>query len=170
MVWDFTELNPFSDRIANWLGMVDSLIGGLRTLPASPDPAEVALCDARDADRLVESGSALVATDPPYFDHIAYADLSDYFYVWERRALRNVHPDLFGTIATPKDAELIATPYRHGGDMDAARRYFVEGFTQAFTALRKAARLDLPMIIVYAHRQEETEEDGLTSTAWDAII
>jgi putative DNA methylase len=111
-----------------------------------------------------------VATDPPYFDQIGYADLSDYFYVWERRALRTVHPDLFGTIVAPKDAELIATPYRHDGDADAARRYFVDGFTQAFTSLSRAARPDLPMIIIYAHRQEETEQGGLTSTAWDAII
>jgi putative DNA methylase len=170
MVWDFTELNPFSDRIANWLGMVDSLISGIQALPVVANSAVVAQCDARDADRLVKPGSALVATDPPYFDHIGYADLSDYFYVWERRALRNVHPDLFGTIAAPKDAELIATPYRHGGDMGAARRYFVDGFTQAFTALRRAARPDLPAIVIYAHRQEETGEGGLTSTAWDAII
>lgn len=170
MVWDFVELNPFSERIANWLGLVDSLISALRALPVAAHPAEVALCDARDAGQLTRPGSALVATDPPYFDQIAYADLSDYFYVWERRALRNVQPDLFGTIVTPKDAELIATPYRHDGDIDAARRYFVDGFTQTFTSLRKAARPDLPMIVIYAHRQEETEQDGLTSSAWDAII
>lgn len=170
MVWDFVESNPFSDRIANWLGLVDSLVSGLRTLPVAANPAKVVQCDARDAGRVVRQGSALVATDPPYFDQIGYADLSDYFYVWERRALRNVHPDLFGTIAAPKDAELIATPYRHGGDVDAARRYFVEGFSQAFTSLAKAARPDLPMVVIYAHRQEETEQDGLTSSAWDAII
>jgi putative DNA methylase len=170
MVWDFAETNPFGGSVGDWMGVVESTADGLRSLPTVGDPATVAQADARDADRLCKPGSTLVATDPPYFDHIGYADLSDYFYVWERRALRNVQPDLFGTIATPKDAELIATPYRHGGDMDAARRYFVDGFTQAFTALRKSARPDLPMIIIYAHRQEETEEDGLTSTAWDAII
>ena len=170
MVWDFTELNPFSDRIANWLGMVESLVSGLRALPAAANPAKVVQCDARNAGHLVAPGSALVATDPPYFDQIGYADLSDYFYVWERRALRNVHPDLFGTIASPKDAELIATPYRHGGDVEAARRYFVDGFRQVFTSLRMAARPDLPMIVIYAHRQEESEQDGLTSSAWDAII
>ncbi len=170
MMWDFTELNPFCDRAANWSGILESILAGLRALPPSKESAYVAQCDVRKAGDLVRARTALVATDPPYFGQIGYADLSDYFYVWERRALRNVHPDLFGTIAAPKDAELIATPYRHGGDMSVARRYFVDGFTEAFTALRKAARPDLPMIIIYAHRQEEAEEDGLTSSAWDAII
>ena len=170
MMWDFAELNPFSDRAANWSGILESILGGLRALPSGQNRAVVVQRDARSAGDLVPAGAALVATDPPYFGQIGYADLSDYFYVWERRALRKVHSDLFGTIAAPKDAELIATPYRHGGDIDDARRYFVEGFTQAFTSLRKAARPDLPMIVIYAHRQEETEEDGLTSSAWDAII
>jgi putative DNA methylase len=111
-----------------------------------------------------------LATDPPYFGQIGYADLSDYFYVWERRALRDVHPDLFGTIATPKDTELIATPYRHHGHAETARRYFVEGFTAAFKSLVSASRSDLPMVVIYAHRQEESEEGGLTSTGWDAIL
>jgi putative DNA methylase len=170
MLWDFAETNPFGGSVGDWLGIVESSCGALRALPRTGPPATVVLRDARDSDQLVKSSSALVATDPPYFDQIGYADLSDYFYVWERKALHDVHPDLFGTIAAPKDAELIATPYRHGGDTDIARRYFVDGFTQSFMSMRKAARPDLPMIVIYAHRQEETEEDGLTSSAWDAII
>jgi putative DNA methylase len=170
MVWDFVELNPFSDRIANWMGLLDSLVGGLRTLPNATAPATVVQCDARVAGTLVDLGTALVATDPPYFAQIAYADLADYFYVWERRALRKLHPDLFGTIATPKDTELIATPYRHDGDGDEARRYFVDGFTATFRSLAAASRPDLPMVVIYAHRQEESEEGGLTSTGWDAIL
>lgn len=170
MVWDFTEVSPFGGSVGDWLGILSSVRGALRALPALPTPAMVAQCDARNAGQLVTSGTALVATDPPYFGQIGYADLSDYFYVWERRALRNVQPDLFGTIATPKDAELIATPYRHHGDSEAARQYFVDGFTTAFKSLASAARHDLPIIVIYAHRQEETEEEGLTSTAWDAIL
>jgi putative DNA methylase len=133
----------------------------------------VVQCDARDAGRLVEPGTALVATDPPYHDQIGYAELSDYFYVWERRALRDIQPDLFGTIAAPKAGELIATPCRHQGADDpvmAAREYFVEGFTDSFASLAAVARPDLPMVVIYALRQEEVERDGLTSTAWDAII
>lgn len=170
MMWDFTEVNPFSERIANWAGMLDSVIGGLRTLPLNSRPATVTQCDARNAGQLIGRGTAIVATDPPYFGQIGYAELSDYFYVWERRALSKVHPDLFGTIATPKDAELIATPYRHNGDMSAARKYFVDGFTATFKSLAAASRPEIPMIVIYAHRQEETEEEGLTSSAWDAIL
>jgi putative DNA methylase len=173
MVWDFTELNPFGDRMANWNGLVEAVIGGLRALPLDGSPALVLQHDARNAGRLVEPGTALVVTDPPYHDQIGYADLSDYFYVWERRALRDVHPDLFGTITAPKAAELVAAPYRHQGTEDpsaAARAYFVAGFTDCFKSLAAAASPNLPMVVIYAVRQEEVEQDGLTSTAWDAII
>ncbi|MCA1672196.1 MAG: hypothetical protein LC799_08345, partial [Actinobacteria bacterium] len=112
----------------------------------------------------------LIATDPPYFAHIAYADLSDYFYIWLRRALGNAHPDLFATIATPKANELIAAPYRHGGSMQEASAYFVSGFTEAFRQLKTASAPDFPLLIVYAHRQEESENGGASSTAWDAML
>lgn len=170
MLWDFVELNPFSGRTANWLGLVDSLIGGLRALPSGVAAVRVEQCDARVASQLVEPGSALIATDPPYFGQIAYADLSDYFYVWHRRALRSVHPKLLSTITTPKADELIASPYRHGGDADAAYRYFVAGFTDSFAMLAAASRSDLPILVVCAHRQEESDAEGLGSSAWDAML
>jgi putative DNA methylase len=170
MLWDFVELNPFSERTANWLGLTDSLIGGLRALPSGVMPARIEQCDARVAGQLVEPRSALIATDPPYFGQIVYADLSDYFYVWHRRALRLVHPELFSTITTPKKDELIATPYRHGGDADTAYRYFVAGFTETFAKLVAISRPDLPILVVYAHRQEESDDDGLASSAWDAML
>jgi putative DNA methylase len=174
MVWDFVEVNPFGGSVGDWLLQINTASGALRTLPPHAKPARVVQCDAREAGkRLVLPETALVATDPPYYDQIGYADLSDYFYVWERRALRDIQPDLFGTIAAPKAAELIATPYRHQ-DADApaaaARKYFVEGFTDSLTSLASAARADLPMVVIYALRQEEVEMDGQTSTAWDAII
>ena len=113
----------------------------------------------------------LVATDPPYFAQIGYADLSDYFYPWLRRALGAVHPDLFETVAAPKSGELIAAPYRHGGSMAKATEYFVDGFTQTFQALQKAMKPGFPMLIVYAHRQDESDAAGETSsTAWDAML
>jgi putative DNA methylase len=171
MVWDFAEANPVGGSVGDWLQQVDSLSEGLRNLPVPRRPAVVRQSDARVAGASVSPGTALVATDPPYFSQIGYADLSDYFYVWERRALREVHADLFGTIATPKDTELIATPYRHGGSAEAARQYFVDGFTATFKSLAPASKPDLPMVVIYAHRQEEGEEaGGLTSTAWDAIL
>jgi putative DNA methylase len=170
MVWDYTEVNPFGASVGSWLGQVESLITGVRALPPGAPPAHIVQSDARVADTLVKRGSALIATDPPYFGQIGYADLADYFYVWHRRALRSVHPELFSTIETPKDDELIAIPYRHNGDMDAAYRYFMAGFTEAFAKLVTASRADLPILVVYAHRQEETEDEGLTSSAWDAML
>ncbi len=99
-----------------------------------------------------------------------YADLADYFYIWLRRALKEVHPDLFSTLLTPKSDELIASAYRHGGDTQAARDHFVRGFAETFASLAQASRPDLPMLVVYAHRQEETTPGGNASTAWDAML
>ncbi|MGH9066796.1 MAG: hypothetical protein ACRD0J_04790 [Acidimicrobiales bacterium] len=112
----------------------------------------------------------LVATDPPYFAQIGYADLSDYFYVWLRRALRGVHPDLFATVATPKADELIAAPYRHGGSKEEATKFFVEGYTEAFHRLATASAAELPILVVYAHRREESEDGGIVSTGWEAML
>ena len=168
MIWDFTENNPFGGSAGDWLGHLESLVMGLRGLPYAARPAHVFQADARVAAEKLD-GPLLIATDPPYFAQIGYADLSDYFYAWLRRALAKVHPDLFATVATPKAHELIAAPYRHGGK-EAATKYFIQGFTETFRHLAKAAEADLPMLVVYAHRQEESDGDGLSSTAWDAML
>lgn len=168
MVWDFTETNPFGGSVGDWTGALRSIETGIRSLPRAAYPAQVFQADARVAGERLGSG-ALVATDPPYFAQIGYADLSDYFYMWLRRALGQVHPDLFATIATPKSAELIAAPYRHGG-ADAAKAFFIDGFTETFRSLAKVSDPDLPLLIVYAHRQEDSAESGLSSTAWDALL
>ena len=168
MVWDFTENNPFGGSAGDWLGHLDSLTIGLRSLPRAAHPAHVFQADARVAAEKLH-GPLFIATDPPYFAQIGYADLSDYFYSWLRRALANVHPDLFATVATPKADELIAASYRRGGK-DAATKYFINGFTEMFRHLAQAAESDLPMLVVYAHRQEESDGDGLSSTAWDAML
>ncbi|MGI9031617.1 MAG: DUF1156 domain-containing protein, partial [Ilumatobacteraceae bacterium] len=169
MMWDFAEVNPFGAKTANWTGILDSIASGLRTVPVAARPTTVFQADAREGGMAI-GFPVLLATDPPYFAQIGYADLSDYFYVWLRRALREVHPELFATVTTPKSDELIAASYRHGGK-DAATKYFVAGFTETFNSLRVAARPDMPMLVVYAHRQEESSDDGgLTSTAWDAML
>jgi putative DNA methylase len=170
MVWDYAELNPFGARASNWSATLDSVATGLRSLPSESDSTLVFQADARKAGaRLLIP--ALIATDPPYFGQIGYADLSDFFYVWLRRALAGVHPDIFATVGTPKADELIAAPYRHGGSVLDATRYFVEGFTDTFHNLSAASRPGLPMLIVYAHRQEESDVDGVaSSTAWDAML
>lgn len=132
--------------------------------PAEAPPAEVLALDARRAAELLPTEGVFIATDPPYFGHIGYADLSDYFYVWLRRALGKVHPDLFATLAAPRTGELVANPSRHSGDEDAARDDFVEGFVETFDSLRRTQRQDLPMLVVYAHREFEGAH------GWEAML
>lgn len=169
MVWDFPEANPFGASAGDWLGQLKSVSLGLQALPVLTGPARTFQEDARAAaDRL--DGPTLVATDPPYFAQIGYADLSDYFYVWLRRALQGVHPDLFATVAAPKADELIAAPYRHGGSKQEATAFFVKGYTEAFRRLSAASSPDLPMLVIYAHRQEESEDGGIVSTGWEAML
>ncbi|MBF6311833.1 DUF1156 domain-containing protein [Nocardia farcinica] len=169
MLWDFAEVNPFGDSVGGWSVQVNTVTAGLKALPRALRPGVVRQVDARKAGSLLPAGSALVATDPPYFAQINYADLSDYFYVWLRRAAAGIHPDLFGTMATPKTDELIANPYRHGGQ-EQARQYFIDGFVEVFSSLKRASRPDLPMIVIYAHRQEESKDGEMASSAWDALL
>jgi putative DNA methylase len=169
MLWDFAECHPFGASVGSWTAQINSAITATRYVPAGP-PARVVQEDARRAGALVERGSALIVTDPPYFAQIQYADLSDYFYLWLRRALRGLHPDLFATLATPKTPELVASVTRHGGSKEAARRYFIEGFTEVFGSLRRASRADLPMVVVYAHKQDEETVDGILSTGWESLL
>ncbi|MEU4235502.1 DUF1156 domain-containing protein [Nonomuraea sp. NPDC026600] len=170
MLWDFAEAYPFGDSVGSWSAQLSSVIGLLRSLPTAAEPGKVVQMDARQADKLVRPGTALIVTDPPYFGQINYADLSDYFYLWLRRAARNVHPDLFGTIATPKATELVANPVRHGGSKDAARQYFIDGFTDVFASLQKASRPDLPIIVAYASKQDDKVGDAAVSSAWVALL
>ncbi|GHB25536.1 hypothetical protein GCM10010306_018440 [Streptomyces umbrinus] len=169
MTWDFAETNPFGESVGSWKAQVASVSGGLLALPRGTTAGVAIQADARAAGARLPEGSALIATDPPYFAQIPYADLSDYFYVWLRRATREIHPDLFGTMTTPKTTELIADPFRRGGP-DKARRYFIDGFTEVFSSLAKASRADLPLVVIYAHRQEENKDGELASSAWDAML
>jgi putative DNA methylase len=169
MVWDFAECNPFGGSVGDWMGQVDSIETAIRSLPRDVIPAHVVQRDARAAATLLDE-PGLVVTDPPYFDQIGYADLSDYFYIWHRRALKRIHPDLYATIATPKEFELIEAPHRRDGDRAAAKEAFVTGFREVFTNLLSASRTDLPMIVIYAHRQEESADGEIASTGWEAML
>ena len=162
MVWDFAEANPFSDSSGNILlgveqasEMIESLGVGLRG-------------SAFQADAATQSMSAdkIISTDPPYYDNIGYADLSDFFYVWLRRMLRPIFPDLYATISTPKAEELVATPYRHGSKQ-AAGRFFMEGMTRALHNLAVQAHPDFPVTIYYAFKQQEMgeEKQGTSATS-----
>ena len=112
---------------------------------------------------------AVISTDPPYYDNISYSDLSDFFYVWLRRSLKDVHPSLFSTMLVPKAEELVANPYRHGGK-DGARDFFEDGFRTVFANARRSANPDYPMTVYYAFKQTETSTEGRTSTGWSTIL
>lgn len=169
MLWDFAEVNPFSGVGGSWEGQVGAVLSGLRALPREARPGRAVQADARKAGALLPPGSALIATDPPYFAQINYADLSDYFYVWLRRAAGRLYPEFFGTMATPKTEELIANALRQGGH-EKARQYFIDGFIEVFSSLKQASRHDLPLVVIYAHRQEETKDGEMSSSAWDALL
>ena len=112
----------------------------------------------------------VVSTDPPYYDNIGYADLSDFFYVWLRRSLRPVFPDLFATLAVPKAEELVATPYRHGSK-EKAEAFFLDGMTQAMHRLAEQAHPAFPVTIYYAFKQSESDgDDGTASTGWETFL
>ena len=112
----------------------------------------------------------VVSTDPPYYDNIAYADLSDFFYVWLRRAIRSIYPDLFATLAVPKAEELVATTYRHG-NKEKAETFFLSGMTNAMRRLAKQSHPAYPVTIYYAFKQSETKGDtGMASTGWETFL
>jgi len=126
MLWDFAECYPFGASVGSWRSQIAAFIGATKHLPTTPMRARVVQADARVAAEGLDEAAAVLVTDPPYFGQINYADLSDYFYMWHRRALASTQPDLFQTLATPKAAELVANPARHGGSKEVARRYFID--------------------------------------------
>jgi len=166
MVWDYAEGNPFSDSTGNWMAMIDWIYESLQAFPATP----LGNAQQDDAQRQILSKDKIISTDPPYFDNIGYADLSDFFYVWLRKSLRNIFPDLFGTVAVPKAEELVATPYRHGSK-DAAERFFLDGMTLAMHRLAEQSHPAFPVTIYYAFKQSEEETDeGIASTGWETFL
>lgn len=167
MAWDYAEVNPFSSSSGSFESMSGQVVEAIKTLPAKP------FCDAaqRDAAKTEELSNLLVSTDPPYYDNIGYSDLSDYFYVWMRRSLREVWPDTFATMLTPKAEELVATPYRFDGGAGEAKRFFEDGMRETFCRLANAASDDYPMTVYYAYKQSETsEEEGRTSSGWETML
>lgn len=165
MVWDYAESNPLSNSGGNIETALDKARMAIEWLPAGP----AAFARQEDASTNTTSLGKLISTDPPYYDNIGYADLSDYFYVWLRRSLRPIYPALFSTMAVPKAEELIATPYRHGGKAEA-EQFFLKGMTNALHRLSEQAHGGFPVAIYYAFKQSDTQESGTSSTGWETFL
>jgi putative DNA methylase len=166
MAWDHAEANPFSESGGNFEKNLSYVAKGIDYLSG----AAAGQASQVDAARNSVSTGKLVSTDPPYYDNIGYADLSDYFYVWLRRSLRPVFPDLFATLAVPKAEELVATPYRHGSK-EKAEAFFLDGMTQATHRLAEQAHPAFPVTVYYAFKQSESESDkGSASTGWETFL
>jgi putative DNA methylase len=165
MVWDFAEVNILGEAA----GSFDSAARAVVRVVERLNP--LALGRAFQADAMTQAQrSCVVSTDPPYYDNIGYADLSDFFYVWLRRSLKSVFPSLFGTLAVPKAEELVATPYRHG-NKEKAETFFLNGMTQALYRLAQQTHPAFPVTIYYAFKQSEGDgADGTTNTGWDTFL
>ena len=171
MTWDYAEGNLFSSSSGSFDNMMQWVIKVINEFPNS-DSAGV----ARQFDAQSDNGmrGILVSTDPPYYDNIGYADLSDFFYVWLRQSLRGTYPKLFSTMLVPKHEELVATPYREDRGKDGAREFFEEGMFSTFKQVNKYAREDVPVTIYYAFKQSETETsndvESTASTGWETML
>lgn len=164
MVWDFCETAPLGSSTGSFVGQVEWIAKTVELLPATSS-AEVVQADAatRDYDKL------LIATDPPYYDNIGYSDLSDYFYIWLRRTLRTIYPDLLATMLVPKAQELVANPHRHDGRA-GAKEFFEDGFRRVFANARRTATGECPITVYYAFKQSESDEGGEASTGWETLL
>jgi putative DNA methylase len=169
MIWDFAEANPFSESSGSWQVFVEGFAKAYAQSFSSSKKWFRGFVSQHDAQRQQISLNKVVSTDPPYYDNIAYADLSDFFYVWARRSLREILPDLFATMAVPKSEELVAAAYRHGGK-EAAEEFFLKGMTQAMHSIAEQAHPAFPTTIYYAFKQSDTSELGTVSTGWETFL
>jgi len=174
MTWDFAEANPLSDSTGNFCGAIDWIVEVIKNSP-SHVLGQVVQIDATRASDHQQKGH-MISTDPPYYDNIGYADLSDFFYVWLRRSLSSVYPNLFTTLLVPKATELVATPYRFGGNKAKAQTFFEEGLGEAFTRMNNIQNADYPLTVYYAFKQAETDQGNekqntaVASTGWETML
>ena len=167
MTWDFAEPNLFAGAAGDYGVSLDNLVKALSQTPAEPQGQ----VQQQDATQFT-AHSPLISTDPPYYDNIGYADLSDFFYIWLRHSLGDIFPDLCGTLQTPKSPELVATPYRFGGSKAKAEAFFEEGLGKAFARMRENVHPDYPLTVYYAFKQSESEDEatGQVSTGWETML
>ncbi|MBI3978728.1 MAG: DUF1156 domain-containing protein [Chloroflexi bacterium] len=176
MTWDYAEANALSTAGGGFVLTLDSLAEVLLKLAANPQRCRVL---QRDATSPCGGKDILVCTDPPYYDNIGYADLSDFFYVWLRRSIGKLYPDVLATLLTPKTEELVATPHRFDGDRERANSFFEDGLAKAFDRMHSVQHPDQPLTLFYAFKQAEASENGradeeegpsVVSTGWETML
>ena len=172
MAWDFCEANLF-ESMGSFEGAIDWIDRVLKGLEI-----QFAGCTKQHdatAPQTNDTTPKLISTDPPYFDNIGYADLSDFFYVWLRRSLGTIYPNIFSTLLVPKSQELVASPYRFDGNKQKAQAFFEEGLGKAFSRMHDISHADYPLTVYYAFKQAETDQKGksdesIASTGWETML
>jgi putative DNA methylase len=168
MVWDFAEVNPLCDIGGSYEASIKIVSGGLIGC-SSQASSGVVLQAAAQGTSHPPVTNCVISTDPPYYDNIGYADLSDFFYVWMRRTLRGIFPDELATTATPKNEELVASPFRHKSK-DSAELFFLSGMTAVMRRLSDCSHPAYPLTIYYAFKQSETDSEETSSTGWETFL
>ncbi|MBR4752419.1 MAG: DUF1156 domain-containing protein [Thermoguttaceae bacterium] len=168
MSWDYAEGNPFSNSTGCFESTIDWVVKCLCCLPASSN----GLAQQRDAQSDCGMREVMVSTDPPYYDNIGYADLSDFFYIWLRRSLKETYPNIFRTMLVPKAEELIASPFRHNGNTSIAKEFFEKGMLIACSQLYQYSCDTVPVTIYYAYKQSDADDtsDGQASSGWETML
>lgn len=165
MTWDFTEANFFSTSTGHWKNCLE---WGVKMLEALA-PGNIGFEVQHDAQTVKYPPNTVISTDPPYYDNIAYADLSDYFFTWLKPTLTSLFPSLFGLLATPKAEELVATSYRHGGRKEA-ENFFLDGMSRTIANMAQQSSDLYPATIYYAFKQSEIAQEGISSTGWATFL
>ncbi len=163
MTWVFTEANPFSTSTQNWMAQIEWIAKVIENLPISANDGKVHQADATTTKHAADS--PVIVTDPPYYDNIQYADLTDFFYVWLRPLLRDIYPELFAGMMTPRDEEIVAAPR-----FENPTQHFEGLLSKALGRMRQHCSDEFPSTVFYAYRQQENERDGKTSTGWETML
>lgn len=167
MVWDYAENNVFNNAAGDLSVALNNVARVIEKLPTRFGQGYAEQCDAQSNCGLQ---NIVISTDPPYYDNIGYADLSDFFYVWMRQSLKDTYPELFSTMLVPKAEELIATPYRHDGSAEKAKNFFEDGMLSACKQMYQYAREDIPVTIYYAYKQSDSDDSGTASSGWETML
>ena len=165
IVWDYSEVNPFSDSRGNWMSACKNIRKSIECLPTGKSGS----IDQHDAQTVRLPKGSVISTDPPYYDNVPYADLSDFFFCWLKKSVGPIYPQLFQLLATPKDEELVANNKRHGGKK-GAETFFLKGMKQVFANIANQELADVPLTIYYAFKQKEIKDEGIVSAGWAAFL